>query len=388
MLSLLGLLMAPAVIEASAQSRPLPKPSLDALLLRVNSYWSMLEKKNKQRAQDYVAPSSRSTFLARQDPGIQKPRVTRLELSGRPDEVTVTVTVKRNLPAVGIVDWPVNEKWIFRNGNWFAVVVESASPFTTARGTSQPRASLSPEEVEQRQKEIRSALTFDRQTFDIGTVRRGSTVPIELKYSLAGNESMDVQFKDPQEDLLVLGLEDRKLKSGTDQTISMRWATNNYDGQIRSGFSILVKHHDVEVPYDFAIEGFVYSPISTVPSQLLFLKNEREKQFVVRNNSKSEARIKGVSSLSGLAVQPLPQVLPPGGESLLTVKLIRNVSQENYRDKLFLRLERPVDGLSSLVVPIVLNYVKPAEKQNSILGLTQKEIDELLQKAKQQPIKP
>jgi hypothetical protein len=379
-----------------AQSSPVPKPkspqpakpSLDALLLRVNSYWDLLARGKKLQAMELIAPTGREEFLARQNPTFSDPRLTGLEFLGKPEEVTVTVTVKRMMPGVGTVDWPVSEKWVFLNGKWFAEVTAMTAPYgTTGLGKSQG-ITLSAEETERRKKRIQTELHVFGSTVDFGTVRKGKIGQSELKYSLDGTEPMDMFLADAPPGLGRSSASKGRLKPGHDQSILLRWITANYDGEVRLPFKILVRRDGVEVPYQFEMHGIAYSPASAEPAQIVFQRGETQKEFSVRNNSHSEITITSTSSETGvLQVQSLPVVLAAGGRAVLKVKTTVPVAKANYRDMLSLAFEQPVEGMTSLIIPIVLNYEKPPEKKG-FLGMTQQQIDELVRKARQQPHNP
>ena len=383
------LLAAVGPLQLLAQSQPPAKPSpakpsLDALIRRVNSYWSLLEKGRKSQALEYVAQSSREDFLAQQAPVFSKPRVTGLDLSDKPEEVKVTVTVTRMFPQIPNIDWPVTEKWVFTNGSWFAVLPKGNWFDLLAVNRLKQAPALSPQEIEQRQKEVQTALHFDSQTIDFGTVRKGKSAQFELKYDLSGSEPMEIRFKDLPPDVSVLSLTDRKLKPGSGQSVLMQWMTQNYDGALDAPFTILVKHRDVEVPYPFEIKGIVYSPLSSLPAQILLLKGETQKEFIVRNNSKSEVRLNSVYSQSGnFNVGPLPLVLPPGGQANLNLRETASIGETNYRDIVSLALDHPVEDMVSLIIPVVVNYEKPPEKPS-----VEKQLQDLLKKTQLPPTKP
>jgi len=171
-----ALLIATLLVESFAQSRPNPKPSLDTLFQRVNSYWSLLAQRKKGQALNFVASQSRDNFLARQDPSFSQPRVTASLSSKKPDEVVVTVTVKRALPAIGILDWPVSEKWVFVSGNWYALVADSSIPAYSTAEPKQPAGSGDPRVIEQvrRKYERRFSSRHRRSILEPWKRQRGS----------------------------------------------------------------------------------------------------------------------------------------------------------------------------------------------------------------------
>jgi hypothetical protein len=337
----------------------------------------------KLDAVEFVDRETRETFLSRQTPQFSEPRVSGLELATNDTEVLVTVTVKRLLPPITMpTEWPVREKWMFHSGKWFVTIEKSSFPFVTGSATGKIPP-LMPEEVERRKKAIRNMLQFQTPVLDFGAVRQGKTPPLSLKYRLDGDQAMDVGFRNVPPDLFILGLAGSKLPPGRSQAIEMKLVTQNYDGSVKEAFTILVRHQEVEVPFEFILQGFVYTPVSILPRVLRFLRDEREKEIVVRNNSRSEVRVESIASQSnGFKVEPLPQTLAPGKETRL--KLIRLVSnpEPNYNEVLALIFSAPVEGMAELSLPIVLNYVE--QKKKTIPDLTPADIEKLIRQSKPQ----
>ncbi len=372
---------------ATSPSRIRARPSLDSLLSRVNAYWALLEKGNKAQAKLYVATASRERFLGRQTPAFSNPKVAGLDFSGKSDEVTVRVTVRRTLPGMGPVDWPVSERWVFRNDNWFAVIPDTAMPYSASGPRKEP-PSLSPEEAERRRNEILSSLHFETRTIDFGTVRKGMIVPLELKCRLDAGDPVRIEFKDGPSDLIMKDQPTRELKAGADETVDLQLITQSLDGQVNAPFILIARRGGVEAAYSFELKGEVYSPLSSLPVQLVFRAGQQQQELTVVNNSSSEVTIGRIySGSSAFEVRPLPAVLPPGGKAVLNVRLVFTISQQNYRDMMSLMLDHPVEEMQSLIIPVVVNpREKPKEKR--IMGLTQRELDELIRKAQPQPIKP
>jgi hypothetical protein len=388
-----GLVLLALVISAHSSAAQLPpqrksppaavKPSLDALVQRANSYWSLLEKGNKLEASKYVTPESRNLLVTRPIQPFSKPRVTGMEFLKKSGQVRVTITVETSFPQIGQMEWQVTEDWTFINGNWFTAVQNKQYLFPTQEG--KPGAGLTAQETEQQQKEIRAALRFESPTVDFGTVRKGETAEFVLKYALDGDAPFDFRFKDVPRDLpFSCRLTEAKLKPGKDQSIPMQLSTEIYDGQVQIPLTIQVRHREVEVLYPIEIRGMVYAPVSVRPARMLFLREEKEKDLEIRNNSKSEVKVTSVSSEGGVvfAVGSLPFSLPPGGQTIVKVQKPAQIGQTNYRDSLLLALDKPVDGVGVLTIPVIINYIGPAGAQGP------SEIEELRKKLQQPPIKP
>ena len=373
-----SLLLAPHVFGSQVGT----KPSLDTLVERVNAYWSLLLAGKKLEALELVDRESRENFLSREVPVFSEPRLSSLAPDGNGTEVSVTVTVKRPLTGIPVpMEWPVREKWAFREGKWFVTIARSRSPFFSEPKGDVP--SLSAEEVERRKKAIRNVLQVQSALLDFGTVRQGERAPLALKYRLDGDHALDVRFEKAPPDLIVQGLEERKIVPGKSQAIVMELLTQNYDGKVDETFTVVVRHQEVEVPYEFKVQGFVYTPVSVFPRVLRFRKDEREHEIVVRNNSKSEVKVSSIYSQSrAFKIEPLPQALAPGAEHRFKIILVAGISETNYRDLLALIFAQPVEGMANLSLPVVLNYVE--RKKKTFEDLTPGDIEKLMRQSKPQ----
>jgi hypothetical protein len=359
----------PAQSTRSAPPQGAPRPSLDTLKSRAIAYWNLLARGQKSQALQYVEPSRRENFKARQTPPFSEPRVAAFALSAKAEEVSVTAEVKRIvLPIPYPVFWPVTEKWVFRNGNWFVMAENPAGllPFPTSPGQAAPV--LSPEESEKRRKAILEALQFETRDLEFGTVRRGDNVPLSLGYRLTGDEAFGIVLKDFPEDLLVRNLPDRKLPPGNEQKIQMELLTRTYADEVNESFTAVISHQDVEVPFEFKVHGFVYVPVSVTPRVLKFPKGEREKEIVLKNNSKSEVIVNAVDN-AGFSVTSLPQKLSPGADCRLKVVVLSNKSDKNLQSLLSFSFAESVEGIDGLDVPVILNYeeVKPKSAQEQAI---------------------
>jgi len=356
--------LAGMTLPFAAGEPPARRPSLDTLVARASAYWELLVKGEKNRAMGYVQTESKENYLARQTPDFSDPRLTNLELSSDPTVVWLTVKVRRVLPPIPTpLDWPVKEKWVFEKGKWLVTIAESSKPFEVNPATRTGRPGgipkLGPEDIEKNRHAINEALHFGNTKTDFGVVRQGQEVPIELSYWLAGDERMVWRIEGDPRELVNRGSSSAELTPGEGQKIEMALQTQDYDGEINKTFTLIVEHAGVEVPYEFSVHGYVYTPMSVSPRALRFLKGESSKEFTLRNNSKFEARIVSFRSESeNLDVQPIPQTLAPGAECRLTVVLKDTPVSENVREALTLRLADPIDGMKKIILPVVINYVR------------------------------
>jgi len=374
-----GVLFVSVCVLGSQLSQAASKPSIDLLLARVNAYWTLLAQGKKQLAVEYVRQDYRKNFFNRLEPAFSKPRITALDLSGKPNEVWVTTTVKRDLTSIGRVDWPVNEKWVYTGANWHVVIADSTTPFSSGHPASLP-ASRSPDDIEHEKAHLREILQFERREVDFGPVREGERAQSALKYRFQGNDILSIRTKNLPPGLSLIGTLDDKLQNGQDQEIKLEWRPEHfdYDGKVQVPFSIFVRNGDLEVPYEFELRGSFYSPLSISPGRLLFAKGESEKELEVRNNSHSEVTVQSIYSAGvKVLIQQIPLVLPAGGSARLKVRVLEPVAGRNRREVFSLILAAPVEGMTSLVAAMVLNYEEQEQKDDEAVP---QELEEWMRK--------
>ncbi len=371
------------LLNSLAYSQPASSanPSVDRLLARVKAYWALLGKGQKQQAALYVDKNHQNQFFKRHEPAFSKPRITALDLAGKTNEIWVTTTVKRNFSEIGEVDWPVREKWIYAGSNWFVEIVDPTTPFTREANPT-AAARLSPEEIENRKAHIREVLHFESQQFDFGRVHAGASAFSSLKYRVEGTEVLRIRFAGIPPGLSLIAPVNGELQSGSDREVKLQWTLEpyDYDGPVRVPLIINAGQGEVEVPYEFSLVALVYSPVSAAPGRLVFLKGEKEKKIVIRNNSQKELSIQSVNSESGrFKVEPLPQVLPAGASATLTVTVTATPpDQLNVQDWFSLVLAEPVDSMSNLIVPALLNNERTEDRNSA--EPTPQDLEELLKK--------
>jgi len=374
---------APASPAAAAQSS---KPSLDLLVLRANAYWNLLAQGKKLQAMEYVESSCRDYFAQRPFPQFSAPRVTKLEPAVSGNEVDVTVTVKRRMPPLPAeMNYPVLNHWSFVRGNWWVIVKEERLTLFNSAGIPTGET-IAPEELEQRKSYIRSHLQFRSDQIDFGTVRKGAWAQFEIIYRWTGDQPVEARLQSSSLD--VEGFPEGKLMPASEGRIQLRTLTSNFDGEMHEAFSLLVNRAGVSVPYGFKLQGLVYTPLSVIPQVLRFREGESEKDLEIVNNSKTEVTLDSLfSNTAGFEIQPLPQRLRPGDRCTLRVKQAIRDATKNYSEEIAIKLAAPVEDMSHILLPIVLNYQE--QKRKSFGDLSAKEIEELIKAAPPaNPIKP
>ena len=184
------------------------KASLDLLVSRIDSYWKLMLQGKRTSAAQYVAPADREEFAGRANPKFTDPRLKSIEFSKDRTEAIVTVTVKRALP-IGVMNWPVEERWAFQNSNWYVQFELKSAAFPG--GGDEPGISESAIRAELMERELREMFRLEQTVLDFGTVRQGMQVSLPLKYSLAGDESIRATTRDRPPGIVLGGLKNQRL---------------------------------------------------------------------------------------------------------------------------------------------------------------------------------
>jgi hypothetical protein len=367
-----------------------PRPSLDLLVTRVDEFWKLLLAKKMLQAAAYVRPSDRSKFSSGGISTFKEPRLKSLELSSDRTEATVTVVVKRIVVALrGEIEWPYINRWHFEKGNWYC----RYESFNSILPSGNPNRAT-PEQVEAAKAEIRSRLRFEKTAFDFGRVDLGQKVVLSLKYSLTGGDPVSVTLQSrsfPDECCGIrrsihMSPEEQKLLPGADQEMTVEVPTRDYDGAVNERFTLVAKVQNLEVPFEFSVQGYVYAPVSMIPRALRFKKGEREKQVVMRNNSHSDLQVKpAISETRQISIEPLPATIPAGQELKLTVRAGEALDSlvVETPDNVAITFVKPVDGMGGLSFRVIVNAQEENEKQKTAAPDADDQIRELIRQNKQ-----
>jgi hypothetical protein len=368
-LALFALLFLPCIGVASTASKKsetaTAKASLDLLVTRIEDYWRQLAQGSRDKAVYYIIPSDRKKFFSVTAPKFRNPRFRSVEVSDNRNEATVTVMVKRIVPPLPTeIDWPVKDKWRFEKGTWYCLFDPQFLPMLN----SVKSVALSPEQLETSQREIRKRLQFEKSEFEFGTVNQGEDVVLNVKYRLEGSDPMLMRIRSsapgsecPQctreRGIGIRGAEDQKFLPGPRQELSVEVPTWNFDGDVKEQFTLFAKLNGVEVPFEFSVRGIVYTPLSISPKFLRFKPGEREKEILLRNNSKSDLKLEQVlSETKALTLDPFPATIPPGGQLKAKVKAGESLdyAAPNAVDRVAITY-RPIDGFSGISYKVYLN---------------------------------
>jgi len=337
--------------QSSKKTVSLAKPSLDLLAARVDSYWKLLLERKRVQAAGYVLPEHRDKYLELTIAKFSEPQLKSLEPSADRMEAQVVVTIKRVLP-FGEMDWPVTATWVFKSNNWYLKLDTNSMPYEK---TPPPHVKI---KLEAEKYELQKRLRFEQSTLDFGMVPRGDSVSLTLKYTLDGDEGIFARIETSSPDIKVQGLRNRQLLPGKSMELTVVVPTGIYEGVVNESIDLVARNRSAEVSYKFVVQGFVYVPVTFNPKVLLLNPNSapREKEIVIRNNSRSALEIGSFSSPSGaLELEPVPLTIPSGRQMTLRVRQVREAEAPITTEKLTLKFVEPVEDVAALEIPVVLN---------------------------------
>jgi hypothetical protein len=334
--------------KQAAKRKAPPVQSLDLLLSRIDSYWKLLLQKRKAQAAQYITLSDRDNFLSVTIPPFSDSRFNSLELSADRREATTTVIVKRLLPPLAqAVEWPVIEQWRFEKGNWYRRFRGFSLPTSQTAGAEK----LSPEQVEDVKQEIREKLRIENSVLDFGTVRESAEIKLSLKYTLTGNEPIAVTFKAPP-GFAIQGMSNGALVPGVQRELLIGVPSWDHEGGMNEQIILTAHRRGVSVPFEFAVKGNIYVPVSITPKRFKLNKDMPEREIVVRNNSESDVELVRLHTETGrVIVEPLPTTVPAGQQLSMKVKLSGR-GGTSPRDNLSIPLAQPVDGVAVLAFTV------------------------------------
>ncbi len=335
----------PSVAQVSKRKAP-AAPSLDLLLSRVDAYWKFLVQKKKSQAAQFINASDRENFIAVAIPPFSDSRFKSLELSADRKEATTTVIVKRALaPLAEQVEWPVIESWRFEKGNWYRRFQGFSLPIAQS-----PGAKLSPEQVDDIKREILGKLRIEDSILDFGTVRDSSQIQLSLKYTLTGSQPLAATFKTPG--FVMQGLSNGSLLPGEHRELILTAPGWDREGVVDEKLVLTAHLRGISVPFEVAVKGNIYVPVSLSPSRLKLDKDTPEREILVRNNSKSSVELVRLFTETGRAiVEPLPATIAAGQQRALKIRL-SGKSGTTPRDNLVISFAQPVDGVSVLSLTV------------------------------------
>jgi len=130
----------------------------------------------------------------------------------------------------------------------------------------------------------------------------------------------------------------------------MQWITQNSDGEVRALFrclSSIVRWSFLPVE----IKGFVYSPVSSLPSRLLFGAEERQKNSWLKTTRSLRSGFPPHSVRAARSSAAAASGSSTWRQAAMNVRHAGSTRQKNFQDILSLSFAQAVEGMTSLISP-------------------------------------
>lgn len=113
-------LAAPQLGFGALQETGQSPPDLNLLRQRIHTFWNLLKEGRRREALEVVDPPTQDVFLGRRELPFTSFAIRSLHSEDEFKTAVVTVGAVVLPPTfVRTVEWPVEETWLFREGNWY-----------------------------------------------------------------------------------------------------------------------------------------------------------------------------------------------------------------------------------------------------------------------------
>ena len=270
-----------------SQAPRLPRDP-DKLIARAQMFWANIAAGQRLKALEFVLPEKKDAFISGDRTPLAGVRVTGLNLTSDPEVASVRIEADMVIAgfSAGRSTWPLLDKWVWRENNWYTDVADDRDLFKLSAGT--PAAN-----TEQLAKEIDQALRFQTE-LNLGTVIHGQLVQLRLPVEYSGKLPLSVRLKSPLPSF-TLAAQNLGLTS-TSPYVFFSFQTDGWDGPVNVPLRVEFKYEDAFVERSLLVRGSVFSPLSfrQVPAEIQKGKTETVSVFV-RNNTGEPITVRYVS---------------------------------------------------------------------------------------------
>lgn len=333
-----------------------PAPDLNLLRSRVEAFWKLRQQGRKQEALNYVDPSCRNNFLSRSELKFSSFSLVQMRFTPNSSSVIVTVDVGLLLPQFPApVDSPVEETYVFRNGNWYAQVTPAANLSQLFQDSKQKRSSTGPssEAVEKMKKEL-DQLEIKPEQIQLGELRQGAGKVFSVGYKNSGTLPARVKINKIPPELSVNGLV-ADIYPGKSETSLFTLDTTNLDGKISGKIAFLVSNEGAEITREIPVEGYVKAPLSFTPPHLVLGQDSRC-EVSIKNQTQQVIQMYASNLPDFMSIEGPPnKTIDPGATATIVIVWDRGKIPSKWPgSNIFFEFGKPVDGWESsplLVLP-------------------------------------
>ena len=355
---LLGVLGAGSVWSQPSQVDPPARqavPDLNRLQQRVLDFWSLVTRKQKHQALSYVA-EGQDHFLNWNWPLVQSYRMEKLELEQQSQEVVVTMRTVVQPPSFpAAVNWPVRQRWVWREGTWMIRVPASNLAAVFGAKRPKPAAASSPDQAETR-KQLRK-FQIGKRRVQFGQVPQGEASWHQIPYHNESEIEIGLRVIESPS-WIALDRSYFRAQPGEEGTLLLGVFTEQLEGEIKGTLTLELVHGEASRTQTISVQGSVQPPLSAAPGRLVLAPGVSH-EIVVRNRGPEEIRIAEiVSPVDFIAAEWATGEsarIAPDGRSILKVQWDAERTPEDWAGGV-LRLRLSGPGQREVTIPLLRKF--------------------------------
>ena len=355
---LLGVLGAGSAWSQPSQVDPPARPDipdLNRLQQRVLDFWSLVTRKQKHQALSYVA-EGQDHFLNWNWPPVQSYRVEKLELEQQSQEAVVTMRTVVHPPSFpAAVNWPVRQRWVWREGTWMIRVPASNLAAVFGAKRPKPAAASSPDRTENL-KQLRK-FRIGKRRVQFGQVPQGEASWRQIPYHNESGIEIGLRVIESPS-WIALDRSYFRAQPGEEGTLLLGVFTEQLEGEIKGTLTLELVHGEASQTQTISVQGSVQTPLSAAPGRLVLAPGVSH-EIVVHNRGREEIRIAEIVSpvdfitaewATGESAQ-----IAPDGRSILKVQWDAERTPEDWAGGV-LRLRLSGPGQRELTIPLLRKF--------------------------------
>jgi len=336
--------MPPGTATNSISQRP--APDLNLLRSRVEAFWKLRQQGRKQEALNYVDPSCRKYFMGRDEQKFLSFSLAQMRFIPNSSSVIVTVDVRLLFPQfLAPVDSPVEETYVFRNGNWYAQVAPAADLKQLFQDSKEPKSANgpSPEVVAKMRKEL-DQLEIKPEQIQLGELRQGDSKVFSVGYKNPGTLPARVKINKAPPGLSVNSLI-ADIYPGKSGTLLFTLDTTYLDGKISDKIAFLVSNEGAEITRELPIEGYVKAPLSFTPPHLVLGQDSRC-EVSIKNQTQQVIQINASNLPDFMSIEGPPiKTIDPGATATVVIVCDRGKIPSKWPgSNIIFEFGKPIDG--------------------------------------------
>ena len=328
---------------------------LNRLQKRVLDFWSQVTRGQKYQALGYVA-EGQDHFLNWKWPPVESYRVANLELEDGSHEVVVTIQAVVQPPGFGNpVNWPVRQRWVFREDTW-KILVEGSKLAALFGGKSPRPADSSPDQTESRKQLKR--FQIEKRRIHFGKVLQGEVSWHEIPYKNESAIEIDVRVS-RSPNWIALDRSYFVVGPGGEGALLLGVFTEQLEGEIKGALTLEMSRGGASRTQTVPVLGSVRMPLGIIPGRLVLVPGAAH-EVRLYNDTQDAVRIAEIRMPADFLVSEWAAgsaQIGPGSHSILKVRWDAAQTSEGWSGGVIrLRLARPVGGQTELTIPVLQRF--------------------------------